>query len=372
MGAAALAPRRSLSDAWYGFRDRLLASPKFQAWAARFPLTRRIARREARALFDLCAGFVYAQTLAACVALNLFDILATGPASPESLALRCGIPAPAMRTLLDAAVSLRLLAGAGNAYRLGPLGAALRGNPGVAAMVAHHRLFYADLADPVALLRGQVDTQLSRFWPYHGAAGDAAGYSALMAATQPMIAREILAAYDFSKHETVMDAGGGDGAFLRALAAHTPKPRLHLFDLPAVAAQANARFAAAGLSHRATATGGDLFVDKLPAGADLITLIRVLHDHDDDRALSVLRAVRAALPPGGTLLLAEPLSGTEGAAPIGAAYFGFYLLAMGSGRPRRFAEIASLLTAAGFTNIRQRRTSQPTLTSLLKASVSFS
>ncbi|OYV80984.1 MAG: phosphoribosylaminoimidazolesuccinocarboxamide synthase, partial [Planctomycetia bacterium 21-64-5] len=66
--------------------------------------------------------------------------------------------------LLNAAVSLRLLSRQGTCFRLGPLGAALRGNPSIAAMVAHHRMFYADLADPVALLRGQAKTQLSQFW----------------------------------------------------------------------------------------------------------------------------------------------------------------------------------------------------------------
>jgi demethylspheroidene O-methyltransferase len=62
--------------------------------------------------------------------------------------------------------------------------------------------------------------------------------------------------------------------------------------------------------------------------------VRVVHDHDDERVLALLRAVRAALPPGGTLLLAEPMAGTPGAQAMGDAYFGFYLLAMGSGRPR--------------------------------------
>ena len=60
-------------------RDRLLASRRFQRWAAAFPLTRPIARRRARALFDLCAGFVYSQVLFACVRLKLFDALAAGP-----------------------------------------------------------------------------------------------------------------------------------------------------------------------------------------------------------------------------------------------------------------------------------------------------
>jgi demethylspheroidene O-methyltransferase len=346
------------------WRDRLLASPKFQSWAARFPLTRRVARREARALFDICAGFVYAQTLHACIELNLFEILAPGPLDSETLAARCTIPAAPMLMLLNAATSLRLLELSTNRYRLGPLGAALRGNPGIAAMVAHHRMFYADIANPVALLRGETTPSLSQFWPYRGA-GDAAGYSAIMAESQPMIAAEILAAYDFSRHKCVLDVGGGDGSFLRRLARQAPAPKLQLFDLPPVAEQATRNFAIANLAARATAFGGNFAQTPLPTGADIITLIRVLHDHNDDRALALLKAARLALPPGGILLLAEPMAGTKGAEPIGAAYFGFYLLAMGSGKARTPAEIEALLRAAGFSDIRQIPTSQPMLTNIL-------
>jgi demethylspheroidene O-methyltransferase len=358
------AARMPLREFWLRRRDKLLASPKFQAWAAKFPFTRFIARREARALFDICAGFVYAQSLAACVELNLFEILADGPVSADILAARCGLPTASMKILTDAAVSLRLLQQAGEKIRLGPLGAALRGNPGIAAMVAHHRMFYSDIADPVALLRGQADTALSKFWPYRGQAGQSAEYSSLMAASQPMIAREIIAAYDFTKHKQLLDAGGGDGSFLRLLAPHAPKLVLQLFDLPAVADSAREK-----LGPRAEVFGGSFKTDKLPEGADIITLIRVLHDHDEQAALQILKRAHAALAPGGTLLLAEPMAGTKGAEPIGAAYFGFYLLAMGSGRARQPSEIRALLTSAGFLNIRQIPTSQKMLTSLLTASV---
>jgi demethylspheroidene O-methyltransferase len=349
------------------WRDRLLGRPGFQRWAARFVLTRGVARREARALFDICAGFVYAQVLAACVELDLFERVAAGSVRVEVLASACAVPEPTMRMLVGAASSLRLLRERRGSVRLGALGAALRGNPGIAAMVAHHRLFYADVADPVALLRGEVDTHLARFWPYRGQAGEAGAYSALMAATQPMIAGEILDAYDFSKHRVVLDVGGGDGSFLAAVGARAPAVGLQLFDLPAVAEQAQARFARSGLGARARAFGGDFTVDALPAGADLITLVRVLHDHDDVRALNLLRAVRAAFSPGARLLLAEPMTGAAGAEPIGAAYFGFYLLAMGSGRARRPAEIESLLNQAGFSRVQHVPTRQPMLTGLLTA-----
>ncbi|MEN0075545.1 MAG: methyltransferase, partial [Paracraurococcus sp.] len=61
-------------------REGLVADPRFRRWAARFPLTRPVARRRTRALFDLCAGFVYSQVLLACVRLRLCELLrAEGP-----------------------------------------------------------------------------------------------------------------------------------------------------------------------------------------------------------------------------------------------------------------------------------------------------
>ncbi|MDE8348898.1 MAG: methyltransferase [Acidocella sp.] len=319
-------------------------------------------------MFDLCAGFVYAQILATCVELDLFDALARQPASAETLAVRYDIPVHQMLMLLNAAASLRLLSRQhGTSFRLGPLGAALRGNPGIAAMVAHHRMFYADLADPVALLRGQVETRLGQFWPYRGSAGQSAAYSALMAASQPMVAHEVIAAYSFNRHRVIMDVGGGDGSFLRLLAPHAPELQFRLFDLPPVAACATQAFERGNLIGRAKAYGGDFTQDELPKGADIITLIRVLHDHPDELALHILKSARAALPPHGVLLLAEPMAGTKGAEPVGDAYFGFYLLAMGSGRARHPAEIIAMLAEAGFSAVHQIPTSQPMLTSIIIA-----
>ena len=100
-----------------------------------------------------------------------------------------------------------------------------------------------------------------------------------------------------------------------------------------------------------------------------MTLVRVLHDHDDAKVLQLLRAIRGILPAGGVLLVAEPFAGTPGAQPVGAAYFGFYLQAMGSGRARRAAEIKALLRQAGYPRVRHIETSQPLLTGLMTASV---
>jgi demethylspheroidene O-methyltransferase len=356
------------------WRDRLLTSPRFRAWAAAFPLTRPVARRRARALFDLCAGFVYTQVLAACVRLNLFDVLAEGPQSAAALAHRVSLSVEAMERLLAAAISLQLVARRGERFALGPLGAAMVGNPGIAAMVEHHAVLYADLHDPVALLRGAGKTELSQYWAYARAenpgglgASDVGDYTSLMAASQPMIAQEVLSAYRLNQHRHLLDAGGGDGSFAASAASRHRNLHVTLFDLPPVAERARARFAALGIADRATAVGGSFFADSLPEGADVASLVRVVHDHNDSAALAILRAVHRALKPGGTLLLAEPMSGTPGAEPVGDAYFGFYLLAMGSGRPRTPAEFQSLLKQAGFAASRQVRTRMPMLTRLIVA-----
>jgi demethylspheroidene O-methyltransferase len=325
-------------------------------------------------LFDLCAGFVYAQILRACLDLGIFEILARGPLTAEVLAARIGLPAEATGRLLDAAVALRLVSRRRGRFGLGSLGAALVGNEAIAAMVAHHAMFYADMADPVALLRGGEVTQLQRYWAYarsdspaSASDGEVAAYTRLMAASQPLVADEILDAYRVRRHRCLMDVGGGEGVFLTAAAARAPGLKLKLFDLPAVAERAGARFAAAGLSERAEVFGGSFLHDPLPQGADLISLVRVVHDHDDDSVLTLLRAVHTALPRDGALLLAEPMSGTQGAERMGDAYFGFYLLAMGSGRPRSAATLTEMLRACGFGRVRQMSTHTPLLTSVLVA-----
>jgi demethylspheroidene O-methyltransferase len=366
----------SLGDRWRAWRNDLIANPAFQRWAARTPIVRRIAARRANALFNLCAGFVYSQTLLACVRLDVFERLAAGPRQATDLAQCFGLDIDATTRLLDAAVALNLLErrGAGR-YGLAELGAALRGNPGVTAMIEHHELLYADLTDPVALLRQRSgNTQLGQLWPYAAAsrphelpADRVRSYTQLMSASQPLVSQDVLDAYDFSRHRCLLDVGGGDGTFLAAVAARHASLQLQLFDLPGVVAIAAEKIASLGLSGRIQCHGGSFRADELPQGSDVVSLIRILHDHDDDVVRTVLAAVHRALPRGGTVVIGEPLAGTRGAAAMGDAYFGLYLHAMGSGRPRTAAELRLILQECGFEDVRQVATARPLLASVLTA-----
>jgi demethylspheroidene O-methyltransferase len=369
-------PPRSRFERASSLRDRLMADSGFRRWAASTPIFRGFARRSAGALFDLCAGFVYSQTLLACVQIGLFDALRRGPRHVGELAAEAGLVPERLETLCRAAVALRLLRrDRAGRYGLGPLGAAMIDNPGVVAMIEHHRLLYEDLADPTKALRPDWHGgALARLWPYarpaapppQGAAAVAA-YSQLMAASQHLICEQILRAYDFRRHRRLMDLGGGDGGFAAAVTAAAPELHAVVYDLPDVAARARQRIAAAASGGRCSAVGGDFFRDPLPADCDIAALVRVLHDHDDAAVATLLRRVHAALPPGGTLLIAEPLSGSSRAGRSADAYFSIYLLAMGSGRPRRGDEMRALLETAGFRRVRQVPTDLPLLAGLVIA-----
>ena len=356
----------------YALRNRLLTSARFREFASRTWPFRLVARRRAAELFDLCAGFVYSQVLMACVELDVFERLRDGPLPPAQLAADSGLDPDAARRLFDGAVALRLLERRGEHYGLGVLGASIIDNPGIPAMATHHAMLYEDLRDPLALLRGDAGpTELSRYWAYASAPdatalapSDVARYSELMAASQPMVAEQVIAAYPLRRHRRLLDVGGGTGAFLRAVAAAEPDLELGLFDLPAVVSQVGD-----DAGGRIRVSGGDFTQDPLPTGYDLISLVRIVHDHDDDVVLKILANVRRALPENGVLLIAEPLAGTRGAESVGDAYFGFYLLAMGSGRPRTAEAIDALLRKSGFGPAKHYPAPVPLVASVLAARV---
>ncbi len=362
----------SWREKWLAWRARRIADAAFQRWAADNLVTQFVARRNMRALFDLCAGFVYSQVLLACVRLDVFEALREGPEDLAVLAEKFGLDVEPARRLLLAASSLRLLhALPGDRFALGDLGAALLGDPSIGAFVEHHRLLYDDLRDPVALLRGETNSRLSRFWPYaaqgdvEASEEDCAAYSTLMARSQELIARDVIDAYPFHAHHCLLDVGGGEGVFVSAAAARAPQLALKLFDLPAVVSRAQTRLRRFG--NRVEAIGGNFFCDDLPRGADAISFVRVLHDHDDATVAKLLRAAYEALPPGGKVIVAEPFAGTPGAESVGDAYFGMYLLAMGRGRARSAVELTVMLRDAGFKTIRGLSTRRPLLLGCLVA-----
>ncbi|WP_375259616.1 methyltransferase [Citreimonas sp.] len=352
---------------------RLVARPGFQSWAARIPILRRIARAEGDALFDLVQGFVASQVLYAVVSLDLLDRLSDGPATPSTLARGTDIPTDRMHRLCQAAAALRIMRRTGDRFALTTRGAALLGVPGLAAMIRHHDVLYRDLADPVAFLRGETETELAGFWPYVFGADGATDpeitrtYSRLMADSQRLVAEDTLRAVSLRRATHLLDIGGGSGVFAEAASRASPDLSVTLFDLPAVAQAARQRLGASPVADRIAVAEGSFRDDPLPRGADAVSLIRVLYDHEDATVRALLAKIRTVLPAGGRLIVSEPMSGGTRPAPAGDVYFAFYCMAMRTGTVRSQARIAEMLTEAGFAEVETPRPARPFVTSVVTA-----
>lgn len=353
---------------------RLIARPGFQRWASAFPLTRGTAAKDGAELFDIVQGFVKSQVLFALVELRVLHRLMDGPQTADGLATAAGLRPDRMERVMMAATAMKLtVRDRKGRYCLARLGAAMVGVPGLEDMIRHHEAFYRDLNDPVALLRGEVDTELAAFWPYVFGAANATDvetsnrYSDLMARSQQIVAADTLAMADLRQTRKMLDVGGGYGAFAEAAALKYPTLQATVFDLPAVEETARATLLRSNAAERLHFVPGSFRDDPLPDGADTISLIRVLYDHEDQVVVTLLSKIIDSLPENGRLLVSEPMSGGARPEVSGDVYFSFYCLAMQTGTVRSAARIGELCKNAGFSSIKAYPSRRPFVTTALTA-----
>ena len=371
------------------WRNTRVSSPSFRRWVTRFWLTRSFANRQANELFKITGGFVYSQILFACVELDLLRLLQRQPMTTSQI-LRMlsaatqdqdGIGAPALENLLQAAENLKLICSHSASdqstkyWMLDDFGAVIASDEGIASMVRHHAMLYRDLADPISLMSGNSpQTETARFWAYANCekpdalqSEKVAAYSQLMRHSQAMIADVVLDAYPFEKTGSVLDIGGGSGAFLGHLHQKYPAIELGLFDLPSVTEEAKAKFKNNYPKAAFSANSGNFFEDVIDSDADLLTLIRIVCDHNDQDVLRLLKNLCRSMKPRAGLIIAEAMNGKTDGQRLASAYFKLYFTAMRSGQCRTPSHIQDLLAQAGFSTSRVIATSNPLLATLILA-----
>jgi len=156
----------------------------------------------------------------------------------------------------------------------------------------------------------------------------------------------ISAAYDFARFATIIDVGGGEGSLLATILKSIESARGILFELPNVVAAARKKFAGMPLAERCSFEEGDFF-NSLPSGPDAYVLKKVIHNWDDQRALSILRNCAEAMTRNARLLLIEPVVPAGNQPSINKLLDLQMLVWTSGGRERTEVEHAALLQAAG-------------------------
>jgi DNA-binding transcriptional ArsR family regulator len=306
-------------------------------------------------VLDLVAAFRQTQCVRVAAELELADVLAEGARSVSELAEVTGSYEPFLYRLMRALTALELVESLPDGrYGLTALGEELTAERlrGAARMYGSGPVWSAwEGLEHAVRTGGRAFDHVhgTDLWEYYAAhPGDAARFDASMAGLTGGSSEAIVAAYDFGRFRTVVDVGGGDGTLLAAILRATPDVRGVLVDVGHVVDRARRTLTAAGVLQRAELHDGD-FRRSLPPGGDCYLLKWILHDWDDEQAVTILRCCRRAAPDAARLIVVERVIPEQvGPADAEAALADLNMMVLTGGRERTAAEFTALLADAGW------------------------
>jgi hypothetical protein len=312
----------------------------------------------AEQLMQLSLGYMPAAALYVASKLNVADLLASGPQPVAMLARARGVNEDALYR------TLRFLASFGIFRELG-----LR----YFALTPSSKLLCSDAPDSIrdaivwlsspihdrvfAELMYSVETGIPAiekvtgkkafdfFSEHHQVFSE---FNAGMTAFSSILIPAVLDVYDFSGIEILVDVAGGHGLVLTAILQRYPEMRGILFEMEQVVPEARQQLGKFGLDTRCEVIAGDFF-GEIPAGGDAYIMQHIIHDWDDDRALTILKNVRRALADrqdGKLLVLEDVIEPGDKQTLLKAV--DIEMLVMPGGRERTAEEFSRLFTAAGF------------------------
>jgi len=255
-------------------------------------------------ILKLGTGFMAAKHLFAAVEIGLFERL-TQPRTLDELVADLGMPRRTARICVDAMVAVGVVRRDQDRYVNGSEAQAFLSGQGPTDLRPWarfwNRISYGAWQDLDQTLRTGVPAHASRKLTPEQEELFSKGVAAITAGGANALATK----YDLSRHERVLDLGGGTGSFLTAMLAAHPRLGATLFELPATAELARKILAGTPHGSKVQIVTGDLFTSPIPTGHDLVLLANVVHYFSPAKNLEILRRVRGALAPRARVLLVD-------------------------------------------------------------------
>lgn len=288
--------------------------------------------------------------------LGIPDLLNSGPKTAEELASATNMHAPSLYRLLRALSTIGFVtATPDNQFGLTPLSEILVTDaPGsmrwftISELGQEHYPAWGNLMHSIKTGEIAFDNFFGvDIWKYFEQnPEDGAAFNNSMSGMTAATNDEILSVYDFSSFGTVVDIGGGHGGLITSIVKANPGVKGVLFDAPQVIEGARPKIETAGIADRCQTVAGDFF-KAVPAGGDAYVLKWIIHDWDDERALTILRNIRNKMSANGKVIVVDCVV-PENNEPDFSKFFDLNMMVMTGGKERTQKEFAQLLGAAGF------------------------
>lgn len=299
-------------------------------------------------IMQIMGGYVASQQLFVANELGLFAELGDGPRTLGDLAEEVDVPGRSLRIVADGLVALGLLEKENGRYHNTPATQTFLSGKTPAdlrpILRLNHRVQYPHLDRLEKAVRrnepavGQLTPEEQEIFS-----------RGINAVTSPT-ARALAEAYDFGRHERLLDVGGGVGTFARAIKRHHPELAVTLFERPRVAEMVRERADGA----QTEIVEGDFFQDPLPPGHDAVLLANIVHNFPAERNLKLLQSAREAVSPGSRLLLVDWWLDETHTEPIFAALLAAVLLVFSGGENYSAGEARAWLSQTGWREVELR------------------
>lgn len=308
-------------------------------------------------IMQVACGYYASISLWAVVELNVPDSIADAPRPVAELARECGAHEDALYRVLRLLASVGIFTEAApREFAHTPPSRTLRSDaPNSMRSLAHwisdpmHCRIYAELMHSIRTGQPCAEKVLGApifdYFPKDPRESEI--FNRAMISISQMVVPAVLEAYDFSGIGTLVDVAGGHGGVLFAILKKYPQMRGVLTDLEHVLAGARVRAREVGVEDRVKLEPCDFF-KAVPAGGDAYIMKHIIHDWDDERAVTILRNIHTAIgsKPGKVILLEAVLA--PGNEPHFGKFIDLEMLALTSGRERSEAEFRVLFERAGF------------------------
>lgn len=311
-------------------------------------------------LMHLIAGKWVARSVSIIAEMGVADLLAEGPCEVDALASKLSLNADALYRVLRALTVVELFVELpGRRFALSPLSELLRaGVPGslrAAACLTSEPVTWRAWSE----LEHSLKTGTPAFDKFYGKSvfgyfaedpSRAAAFNVGMSELMKGELQPVVRGYDFSGIKRLVDVGGGLGLLVSSIVERYPSIQGVLFDLAEIVA-------AAGAPPSIERVGGSFF-EAIP-GADAYILKHVVHNWDDESCVKILGNCRAAMSPGGRVLVVEGLI-DDSPLSAGTKFNDLEMLVMThGGRERTEAEMAAIFEKAGLKLTRVVPTESP-------------
>jgi len=318
-------------------------------------------------MLQMITSFWVSRTIYVAAKLGLADLVKNGPKTASELAEMTGAHAPSLYRVLRALASVGIFAEDDQRrFANTPLSETLRSDTpgslrafGMVELGQEHFPAWGNLMHSVKTGEIAFDNLFKQnAWEYYAQnPEDASNFNMSMKGLTEMVNAAVLAAYDFSGVNKLIDIAGGTGRLISAILNAHPQMRGVLFDLPHVIAEAGPLLAAAGVSDRCETTAGDFF-KSVTEGGDAYIMKWIIHDWDDEKSTAILKNIHRAMNPDSKLLIVEMVV-PAGNQPDLSKFMDLNMMVMTGGRERTEAEFKSLLAGAGFKLTRVIPTDSP-------------